>query len=277
MKPTDKNLGLSVFTTYEYLPALEHHLRTGPYERCDPHPFQKAASLHDRLLGKLPKKGLTKEERKFICAHREISWPQFHMIPKVHKSPWGWRPIVPFHSSPTARISKVADLALSKLLPRFPDLIRSTAEWCRAFHLGYAARTPTKKCWLVTGDIVAYYTNIDTETVDRSMEALLLGSRVPIARAAALAWLVRTTTHNNYFGVNKQDLFRQTNGLAMGSPCSGTVANLSLARREKRVIHRSGILTYVRYIDDLFLLLEGTEIEVRHSTGGVRGHRAFDG
>ena len=264
VKPTDKNLGLSVFTTDEYLPALATHLREGPYEKIDPPPFQKASDLHDRLLSKLPKKGLTKEERKFICAHREINWPQFHMIPKVHKAPWGWRPIVPSHSSPTARFSKVADIALSKLLPRFPHLIRSTAEWCRAFHTGYAARDPAKKCWLITGDIVAYYTNINTETIDRSMEALLRGSRVPNARAAALAWLVKTTTHNNFFEVNKTDLFRQTNGLAMGSPCSGTVANLSLARLEKRVIHRQGILAYVRYIDDLFLLLEGTEVEVRH-------------
>ena len=186
------------------------------------------------------------------------------MIPKVHKAPWGWRPIMPSPSSPMARFSKVADIALSKLLPRFPHLICSTAEWCHAFYKGYAARDPAKKCWLITGDIFAYYTNINTETINRSMEVLLRGSRMPDARAAALAWLVKTTTHNHLFEVNDKDLFRQTNGLAMGTLCSGTVANLSLARREKRVIGRQGILAYVRFIDDLFLLLEGTKVEVRH-------------
>ena len=50
----------------------------------------------------------------------------------------------------------------------------------------------------------------------------------------------------------------------MGSPCSGTVANLSLARREKKVIHRAGILAYTRYIDDVFALLETDSLsEVR--------------
>lgn len=39
VKPTDKNLGLSVFTTDQYLPALTSHLRDGPYEKVDPPPF----------------------------------------------------------------------------------------------------------------------------------------------------------------------------------------------------------------------------------------------
>ena len=87
-KPTDKNLGLSVFKDAEYLPALAQHLHDEPYEKLDAPPFDKASDLHDRLLAKLPIKGLTKEERKFICSHREMKWPQFHTIPKVHKSPW---------------------------------------------------------------------------------------------------------------------------------------------------------------------------------------------
>ena len=68
----------------------------------------------------------------------------------------------------------------------------------------------------------------------------------------------------NIFAVN-DNLFRQTNGLAMGSPCSGTVANLAMARRERSVIRRAGILTYTRYIDDIFMLIEARKVsEVRH-------------
>ena len=78
-------------------------------------------------------------------------------------------------------------------------------------------------------------------------------------------WLVRTVTHNNYFQIDKNgNLYRQTNGLAMGSPCSGTVANLALARRERRIIARPGILAYTRYIDDIFCLIEANNVlEVR--------------
>ena len=99
---------------------------------------------------------------------RNIECPQFHCIPKVHKTPWAWRPIVPSHSSPTIRMSKVADLALSAYLPRFRHLIQSTEEWIRALEAGWQKSTGKKK-WLVTGDIVAYYTNVDTETIGRSM------------------------------------------------------------------------------------------------------------
>ena len=155
-------------------------------------------------------------------------------------------------------------MALKNLLPRFLHLIQSTAEWIRAFEKGIASRTGSLECWLVTGDVVAFYTNIDTGTVDRSMEALLSGSCVPIKRAIAIAQLVKMTMHNNFFAVN-DGLYRQTNGLAMGSPCSGTIANLVIACRERACIKCTGILSYVRYINDIFALLEARSItEVRH-------------
>ena len=259
VKPTDKNLGLAVFTAQEYAPAVAKLLSDGPYESA-PAAVSSAIDLHDKLVKRIPK-GLTNTELKFIREHRTIAWPQFHAIPKVHKHPWSWRPIVPAHSSPTTRMSKVADLALTPMLLRFPHLIRSTAEWVRAFHEGLNKRSG-KRLWFVTGDVVAYYTNIDIDTVDGAMEALLRGARVPGERAKAIAHLVRTVTHNNYFVFNDK-LLRQTNGLAMGSPCSGTVANLSLARREKRLLGLPGLLAYTRYIDDVFALIEGTEQEVR--------------
>ena len=178
VKPTDKNLGLSGFPRTVYNTALENHLASGPYAPFTS-PFPSALEFHRDILRRLPKAGLNKMELKFIREHRVIAWPQFHMIPKVHKNPWAWRPIVPAHSSPMTRLSKVADIALSALLPRFPHLIRSTAEWIRAFNAGLVKSSGFAERWLITGDIVAFYTNVDTDTIHRSMEALLRGSRVP--------------------------------------------------------------------------------------------------
>ena len=240
IKPTDKNLGLSAFPTSLYRAALASHLSAGPYElvheATEGSPLPSAFNSHADMLARLPKDGLTKQEVKFIREHRVVEWPAFHMIPKVHKEPWAWRPIVPAHLSPTTRLSKVADIVLSSpaVLGRFPHLIRSTAEWVRAFHKGIDKASGLRRTWLVTGDVEAFYTNIDTETIDRSMEALMTGSRIPRKRAMAIAWLVRTVTHKNFFAVDGK-LYRQTQGLAMGSPCSGTVANLALARREKKL------------------------------------------
>ena len=123
VKATDKNLGLAVFTISEYSDALHSHLEDGPYEwieETDERFLPSAVNLHEKLLSKLPKSGLTKEELKYIREPRNVEWPQFYIIPKVHKQPWGWRPIVPTHSSATARLSKVADLALSPYLAKFP-------------------------------------------------------------------------------------------------------------------------------------------------------------
>lgn len=186
------------------------------------------------------------------------------MIPEVHKQPWAWRPIVPTHSSPTTQISKVVDIALAVMLPRIPHLNRSTAEWIRAFNNGLKKHTGYWQTWLVTGDVVAFYTNVDMETIHRSMESILLGSRMPAKRAAALPRLVQVVTHQNFYMVDGE-LFHQTNGLAMGSSLSGTIANLAMARKEKRFVGREGILTYTRYVDDIFAMIEAKNVhEVRH-------------
>ena len=135
-KATDKNLGIAVFTISEYQKALYDLIEAGPYEylmEADMDFFPNAYALHEKLKSKLPK-GLTKEELKFINKPRQVGWPQFHIIPKVHKQPWGWRPIVPAHSSATARLSKVIDIALSPLLERFPWLINSTAGFINHFN-----------------------------------------------------------------------------------------------------------------------------------------------
>lgn len=112
---------------------------------------------------------------------------------------------------------------------------------------------------MITGDIVAFYTNVDTETIDRAMEAIMLGARWTKERAYALGSLVKMVTKESYFE-NDGYLYRQTQGLAMGSPSSGTIANLALARREKNFVRREGILTYTRYIDDVFCLMEAKDL-----------------
>ena len=262
VKPTDKNLGLAAFSKKTYTRNLIQHINDGPYEQIANAPTPEI--FHQHLLKALPRKGLTSQEERFIREPRKVDWPQFHIIPKVHKEPWGWRPIVPAHSSPTTRLSKVADLALSKILPRYPHLIRSTAEWVKAFHQGLEKRNPFRQTCLVTGDVVAFYTNIDTNRIHSSMEALLRGSGITAERANAIALLFELVTHQNFFQVDEY-IFRQTQGLAMGSPCSGTIANLAMARKEKTLIKREGLLAYVRYIDDIFALVEArSETEVRH-------------
>lgn len=112
----------------------------------------------------------------------------------------------------------------------------------------------------MTGDVEAFYTNINTDTIDASMKALMTGSRIPRKRAIAIAKLVRIVTHKNLFIVNGYH-DRQTSGLAIGSPCFSTVANLSLARKEKKFnVNREGILAYTRYIDDIFMLIEASNV-----------------
>ena len=76
-------------------------------------------------------------------------------------------------------------------------------------------------------------------------------------------------TRNNYFEVDDAHLFRQTNRLAMGSSCSGTVANLALAHKEKTVIKSDKVLAYTWYIDDVYLEFQGSIEELNTFLGHI--------
>ena len=66
-------------------------------------------------------------------------------------------------------------------------------------------------------------------------------------------------TRQNYFSHN-QDITSQHDGLAMGAPSSGLIAELFLQHMEHAHLaclsHKHGIIDYFRYVDDLLLIFD---------------------
>lgn len=71
--------------------------------------------------------------------------------------------------------------------------------------------------------------------------------------------LLTACLKNTYFQYNNE-LFLQTEGCPMGSPISGTVADIYLQKLEKHVVSLyPKILFWKRYVDDVFAIIEGDE------------------
>jgi hypothetical protein len=107
---------------------------------------------------------------------------------------------------------------------------------------------------LVTFDVVSLYTNIDLELLYEDMESLGLEKET------------RYICDNNYFQY-ANEVYRQTNGIAMGTNAAVNLANYFLAKRldpffQTKLAGRG--LLYKRFIDDLFLLFFGTEEELQN-------------
>jgi hypothetical protein len=264
VKITDKNLGLAVVTHTWYMNQCHAHLaNTRAYL-----PRQiKLDQLQDEFIQLLQRFKWTPAVYRFLDTTKtEI--PRFHVIPKVHKSPWSSRPIIPSHSWITSKASEVVDYYLQPVIKRTWPILDSTRSFVTTL------RDATKDidltdCWLLTGDVTAMYTNIPPDDAISAVTEILTEERKKHRSntSEGLIALLQFVLKNNYFKF-LDDTFVQISGLAMGTACAPAVANIYCAKHEEdlrsevRNTNHPGWIYYGRYVDDIFAIFKGTKEEL---------------
>jgi hypothetical protein len=263
VKITDKNLGVAVLAKDWYLEQCERHLRDRKtYALFDPDELPTIRSEVLENISNLPIMfDLPKQVCEFLLSSPEdVGIPQFHCIPKVHKTEWSLRPIIPSHSWVTKKSSQVADFLLRQCLKEaIPWCVESTREVMQ--RLEALPPSLSDQVWLVTGDVGAFYTNVPIdETIENISNALGDKSFEGIP-TDMLDSLLRIVMKNNVFEFNGT-FYHQVEGVAMGTSCAPAFANLSLGFKERAsgqiVVGDTGLRFYVRYMDDIFLIWSGT-------------------
>ena len=189
--------------------------------------------------------------------------PRFYGIPKIHKLPVKFRPILPCHSAIQNPAAKFCSKMLKPLVEEALTVIHGTKDL--AIKLSKLQLNPGSKYYIVTGDVVAYYPNVPlAKCLDR-------------ISGMFTDWLLRNESdiHRNWNGLSIDaflklfndalrvgntelltqfdgKVYLQLNGLAMGVADSPDLANLYGWFCEKRdgVLHDPRIAFYGRYIDD---------------------------
>ena len=203
---------------------------------------------------------LTKQECDFIAKGVEFNenLPRFYAIPKIHKTPWRLRPIVPCHSWYITNVAKVVQQRLSPLMDRFLWIIHSTK--AMAATLSKVAvpvpRLPARygrpqRLYICSGDVTAMYTNISILGVVQALETFI---RDEVERELIIN-LVNLVLDSSFFQ-HQHRVFKQIRGLTMGAACSPTLANLVGALYEfsgptLQVRNDPNVLWYRRYLDDI--------------------------
>lgn len=258
-KLTDKNLGLAVFPVDWYDTTILQMLAdTSVYCRVD---SISVGSLVKELMNQVSKWRLPPQMVKYLRTKINLVVPEFHCIPKVHKNPWTLRPIVPSHSWVTTSTSEVLDHLLQPLLKHFPWVVASSKDVIQKIE--EVRVVENKPVWIMTGDVTSFYTNIPPAECAKAIAgAWKLYQHSSSITAASIRKMVEFVMDNNFFGYRGQT-FRQVKGLAMGTSCAPVLANIYAVffERKARVVHREGILLYVRYIDDILCLFQGTKEE----------------
>lgn len=270
-KLTDKNLGLAVFPVDWYdttILIMFSDIET--YLRVEHVPTQ---SLVNTLIESVPKWRLPQVMEHYLLSKIKLILPEFHAIPKVHKTPWTLRPIVPSHSWVTTSTSEVLDHLIQPLLEHLPWVVDSSKAVIQ--RIQEVKVTGDAPVWIMTGDVTSFYTMIPPNECAK----VIAGAWQHFQNDSSITHttirkMVSFVMNNNFFAYRGQT-FRQIKGLAMGTSCAPVLANIYAAyyERKARVVHREGVLLYVRYIDDILCFFQGSKEEVvRFSQDFRLGH-----
>jgi hypothetical protein len=258
VKPADKNLGLCVMSRQWYVAEGLRQLRGGNYEQ--PHNFSM-----DSMLSKLD---------TFLAVHTKIPYAElkwlrhqratghfrlavFYMLPKLHKDPIRGRPIVASRAWVFTSLSQWLAYHLNKVLETCDTVLPSTASIVTK--LRSFANPLDGDVYLVTADASDMYNNIPVDQAILAVGSLLLRRNFSRKLVAAITAGLELVLNNNFFTFDG-DTYRQTAGIAMGTPCAPPLAQLFVAELEeaaKASLGQQWPALYVRYIDDGFAIYNG--------------------
>jgi len=274
--PTDKNLGSAVVTREWFMDGAYKLLSdTSNYLEIDKATMElrvletvqsvlEACEFIEKHMS--PNKQLQLFLRSKIPANdEEAKLPIFYGIPKIHKSPVKMRPIVPCHSNVQAPAAKYVSKKLKPILLERPYVLRGSKDL--AVKLSSLKIPIGKKIWLISGDIIAFYPNVDSEEAYKICQDAYVNFHKGEANVQDLhitTRLMRLVNKNLIMEFNGR-YFQQQRGLAMGIACSPDIANLYGAYYEEvvnPVKDISELLFFGRFIDDVLgVVMANTEEE----------------
>jgi hypothetical protein len=185
----------------------------------------------------------------------ETRIPHFHGMPKIHKIPMGCRPIVSNINAPTEGLSKWLTAKLRKYVRYCSSFIKDS----QAAQAQITALSANDTDTIYTMDIESMYTNIPVFAAINAVQWFLDTRNDPLTTIILNA--LRIIMENTYF-VFADGYWKQTQGLAMGTPVAPIVATLYVGYYEEtKIIPRfvDHIRYFARYLDDIFLIWDARQ------------------
>ena len=187
------------------------------------------------------------------------SLPYFYGIPKAHKAGCPLRPIVATCNSPQSALAEWLAGELSPLLGFFSGahLLHSSDFVDRIRRLGNVSGR------MLSLDVTALFTNVPLEYVlsklKEKYEQGMVNFSLPIEKFLEL---IRLCVSSTVFSFNGEG-YKQTFGVAMGSPLSPILANLCMEFIENDILDNCPPqikpVIWLRYVDDIFLIFKESE------------------
>ena len=181
----------------------------------------------------------------------------FYGLPKIHKSVYDppMRPVVSQVNHPTYLLaSKLDKIVQYNLFSKNEHLLRSTDD---ALNKLKAINGLTNH-YLLTLDVKSLYTSIPLDEGIKRFYAeagVWLRSANKVQELIFIKKALPCILYNNYFEF-ENTVYRQTKGVAMGSPIGPSFANTFMLHIDRAIMGMEGVSKYFRYIDDILIILD---------------------
>ena len=286
----DKNLGPALIDTSTYIDrAHSDHLDSkDTYKELTEdeatHHLQVVSNqiktwLQKYKTGTKTRMQVSKQELKYLNHHfnpAKAKLPVFYLTLKVHKSPWTTRPIVSCSGSLLYHLGVWVDIHLQKVATTQKTYIKNSLE-LKTLLMQVSPLPPGAR--LFTADATSVYTNINTPMalIEISQYIHQREKRFSTIPTDALAEALAIVMKNNVFRFG-DTFWLQKTGTAMGTPPAPTYANLFFAIHENRILpkYTSNLLTYKRYIDDIFGIWVPSNSAIEDDTNWKKFVRQID-
>lgn len=203
------------------------------------------------------------------------SAPTLKAYPKIHKPDTPIRPITNFRSAPAYKLAKFLQQYLkSNYVFSCNRSMTSSAAFAQHIHNLKLLNTHR----MMSLDIKDMYSNIPvTDTLDIIQNNMENNPNISSTECDDILILIRVATNQNYFMFDNT-IYIQNHGLPMGSPLSGTLANIYVDHLENKFLEsfnkNNAILEWNRYIDDIFLIYDSTKVSHNHILDNINEQHA---
>ena len=258
--PFDKGIGICIMKSVDYESKLKDIISLAQFEKVLPkrrnekHPVIKEEERIVSVLKKLKSEGKITEQLYEKLKPIGSQPPRLYGLAKVHKSNVPVRPVL---SMPGSAYFKIANQVATWLSVVNECKINSSTK-------GISDMLPDVKIKegheMVSFDVTSLYTNVPLlEAIDECTNLLFSGKyqKPPVDRETF--HLLTVLCSCNVIMLTNDGLYRQTDGLAMGSPPAPLLANGWLRKFDDTIKGDADV--YTRYMDDILRDISSDDID----------------
>lgn len=190
------------------------------------------------------------DKRKVINSNPKA--PNMRALPKIHKPNVPIRPVVNYRGAPAYKLACFLQRYLKDNidLPNNKSVINSQDVVNRLKHV-----VVNHEDRFLSLDVVSMYTCVPVKDTLVQIEKLLLQGGANTLEVNETIVLLRLVLNQNYFQFNN-NFYIQEEGLGMGNPLSGILADIYLNFKENEIINEimkvDQSLIWLRYVDDIW-------------------------